>query len=419
MKILGKALLTTVLVAGIFTGLHTNQVKAASPVSILLDSYPLPFPTEPIIVEGTTMVPFRAISEALGIQVTWTQSTKTILAIQGEGANTTRVQLTLGSKKAIVNGSTVNLNVAPQSVGGNTLIPLSFFSQQFGSDVKWDQATRTVSITSPQKRLYTLGFYAISSFSDAQSIPSLDSVAFGWSRIDENGKFTLTGKDYKMPLPAGDITSDTLISSASDSRTTPYLMVYSGDVNGELSKIINDADLRRQAIADMISAATSNKFKGILLDFEGLGLTTDKTITRQSFTSFVKDLSKETSANGLKLSLALHALNSSYQGYDYKALSKIADELVIMAYDYQKPNGVTPQPEPIDKVNEAITLALKETDPTKLVLGLNLYSENADSVTSLIGLAKRYNLKGIALWRLGLIISDQWTEIRQSVEFKK
>lgn len=415
LKILGKVLLATTLLAGTLTGLHINQVDAAPPVSIQLDNYPLSFPTEPIIVEGTTMVPFRAISEALGIQITWNQSTKTIDAVQGEGANATRVQLTLNNKKAIVNGSTVNLNVAPQSVSGNTLIPLSFFSQQFGADVKWDQATRTVSITSPQKRLYTLGFYAIKSISDAGSIPSLDSVAFGWSRIDENGNFTLTGKDFYMPSPLGDVTSETLVSSASDSRTTPYLMVYSGDVNGELTKIIDDAELRKQAISGMISTAVNNKFKGIMLDFEGLGLTTDKTITRESFNSFVKDLSKETNANGLKLSLALHALNSSYQGYDYKTLGKIADEIIIMAYDYQN----TDQPEPIDKVNEAIALAVKETDPAKLVLGLNMYHENTESLNPLIGLAKRYNLKGIALWRLGLITSDQWTQVRQSVEFKK
>lgn len=415
MKILGKALLATVLVAGLFTGLHTNQAEAAPPVSILLDNYPLPFPTEPMIVQGTTMVPFRAISEALGIQVTWNQSTKTIVAIKGEGAEATRVQLTLGSKKAVVNGTTVKLEVAPQTVNNNTLIPLSFFSQQFGSDVKWDQATHTVSITSPQKRLYTLGFYALKSISDAQSIPSFDSVAFGWSRIDENGNFTLTGTDFKMPSPLGDITSETLVSSASDSRTTPYLMVYSSDVKGELTKIINDENLRKQAISGMISTAIDNKFKGIMLDFEGLGLTTDKTTTRESFTSFVKDLSKETNANGLKLSLALHALNSSYQGYDYKALGTIADEIIIMAYDYQKSD----QPEPIDKVNEAITLALKETDKSKLVLGLNMHHENAGSLNPLIGLAKRYNLKGIAVWRLGLVSSDEWAQLRQSVEFKK
>lgn len=93
-----------------------------------------------------------------------------------------------------------------------------------------------------------------------------------------------------------------------------------------------------------------------------------------------------------------------------------------MAYDYQTKSGGTTTgeaaPEPIAKVDEAIRLALQETDKGKLILGLNLHSENAASVTKLIGLAKRYDLKGIALWRLGLISADEWSSMRQSVEFK-
>lgn len=111
-------------------------------------------------------------------------------------------------------------------------------------------------------------------------------------------------------------------------------------------------------------------------------------------------------------------MNSSYQGYDYKELGKIADELIIMAYDYRA-GQTTGNPEPADKVDEAIRLALKETSKSKLLLGLNLNSENKNSVKTLTGLAKRYDLKGIALWRLGLISSEEWTSLKQSVEFKK
>lgn len=49
------------------------QPTQAAPagVSIMLDGYPLPFPVEPAVMSGTTMVPFRAIAEALGIPVVW------------------------------------------------------------------------------------------------------------------------------------------------------------------------------------------------------------------------------------------------------------------------------------------------------------------------------------------------------------
>lgn len=402
----------------------TVQAAAANsaPIQILLDGYPLSSTVDPIIVQNTTLVPFRTISEALGVSVSWNSATKTIQAVKGSGNERTEVVLTLNSKQAIVNGTTVELTVAPRSISGNTVIPLSFFSQQFGAGVAWDQATKTVSIHSPQKRMYTLGFYAISSISDASAISTLDAVAFGWSRIDENGQFTLSGKDFKLPQPLGDITADSLIEDAAESGTTPYLMVYSSDVKGELTKIIEGTEARNKAISDMIAAAQDKSYSGIMLDFEGLGLTTDKQTTRASYTAFVKQLAQEAKAAGLKVALALHPLNSSYQGYDYKSLGQIADEIVIMAYDYQTNSGssaaAATNPEPIAKVDEAIRLALQNTDKSKLILGLNLHSENADSVTKLIGLAKRYDLKGVALWRLGLISSDEWNSIRQSVEFK-
>lgn len=415
MKSFGKLLLCSALIAGTIVGLHPADIKAAAPTKIELDNYPLTFPTEPIIMQGTTMVPFRSIAEALNIKITWDSKTKTITAIKGQGASSVQVKLTVGQKQATVNTSKVNLAVAPIVTNGNTLIPLSFFSQQFGAEVDWNAATRTVSITSPKERLYTLGFYAIQAFSDVKRVPTLDAVAFGWSRIDENGEFTLTGKDFRLPQAAGEVTADSLVADAASSRTTPYLMVYSSDTKGELTKVIEDATVRKKVIEDIVNAATDKKFQGILLDFEGLGLTTDKTKTRSSFTNFVKEMSKAAKGADLKLSLALHPLNSSYQGYDYKSLGQIADEIIIMAYDYTSNKG---NPEPVSKVNEGIQLAVKEAGAQNLVLGLNMNNENESSLQALVGLAKRYQLKGIALWRLGIISNGKWNELRDIVEFK-
>lgn len=415
MKSFGKLLLCSVLIAGTILGLHPTDIKAAAPSKIELDNYPLTFPTEPIIMQGTTMVPFRSIAEALNIKITWDSKTKTIKAIKGQGANSVQVKLTVGAKQATVNNSKVDLAVPPVVKNGNTLIPLSFFSQQFGAEVDWDPATRTVSITSPKERLYTLGFYAIQSFSDVKRVPTLDAVAFGWSRIDENGEFTLTGKDFRMPQAAGEVTADSLVADATSARTTPYLMVYASDTKRELTKVIENEDVRKKVIENIVSTATAKKFKGILLDFEGLGLTTDKTKTRASFTNFVKEIAKQAKGADLKLSLALHPLNSSYQGYDYKSLGQIADEIIIMAYDYNNSKG---NPEPISKVNEGIQLAAKEAGAQNLVLGLNMNNENESSLQALVGLAKRYQLKGIALWRLGIISNGEWNELRDIVEFK-
>lgn len=416
LKRFGSLILAVSIFAAGLSGSYPAKADAAAPIKIMLDNYPLSIPGEIVMIKGTTMVPFRPISQALGIEVTWNQAEKTITAVKGEGEQKIDVKLTLNQSEAIVNGSAVKLDVAPISQKGSTLIPLSFFSQQFGAKVGWDQATRTVSLTSPPKKMYTLGFYAISSFSDVEAVPDFSAISYGWSRIDESGKFTTNGKVFQLPPAAGDITPEVLVRNAAEANTTPYLMVYSSDAKGELTKIIEDQSYREQAIADMVKAATDYPFQGIMLDFEGLGLTTDKELTRASFNAFVKELAAATKAADLKLSLALHPLNSSYKGYDYKALGQLADELVIMAYNYE--GGSSKRPEPVDKVNEAITLALKETDPSKLILGLNMDNEDENSISTLIGLAKRYDLKGIAIWRLGIISKNEWNTFYDTVEFK-
>lgn len=162
-KRIGKLVLCMAIFLGGTTALFPNSTEAAGGVSIMLDGYPLPFPVEPVVMSGTTMVPFRAISEALGISVEWNQGQKKITATKTDEAGTKVVTLTLGSKNASVNGEVVKLAIAPQTIRNNTMIPLSFFSQQFGAGVAWNQATKTVSITSPKTDIYTLGFYALSS----------------------------------------------------------------------------------------------------------------------------------------------------------------------------------------------------------------------------------------------------------------
>ncbi|MDH4617782.1 hypothetical protein [Brevibacillus invocatus] len=112
------------------------------------------------------------------------------------------------------------------------------------------------------------------------------------------------------------------------------------------------------------------------------------------------------------MTLILHPLNGAYKGYDYATLGAMADDLVIMAYAYEGEKG----PEPMNKVDEAIRMALVHVPKEKLILGVSMGSENESSVNQKIGLAKRYNLKGYAIWRLGLINQASMEQIKQSVQ---
>lgn len=413
MKHWGKVLLCGALLlgGGTFGGAH-QQATAAGGVSIVLDGYPLKFPVEPALLNGTTMVPFRAIAEALGITVRWDQSAKRITAAGKSGDADKQVILTLGSKTAMVNGMPVALAAAPLNVNGSTMIPLSFFSQQFGAAVSWNQAAKTVTVTSPKTEMYTLAFYAISSYGEIGRLSGFDDAAFGWSRIGKDGEFTTSGADFYWPQAAGDVTPESIVRNAAAGGQTPYLMVYSGDTGLELTKNLEDPALQERTIAGILDTAVSKGFKGIMLDLEGLGLTGDKAKVKIEYNAFVRNLSVKARAQGLRLGIAVHPLNSSFGGYDYKTLGELADELVLMAYAY----GDQKASEPTDKVDEAIRLALKQTPKDKLVLGISLASEDASTVNTKIGLAKRYGLKGIAIWRLGLIGDAAWNRMNETVE---
>lgn len=379
-----------------------KDANAAATATILLDDVPLTFDAAPIITKGVTFVPFRTIGEALGIKVTWDNKTQTVKATGEQNGKSTVVSLQIGNRSATVNGTKVKLPAAPVMKNSRVLIPLSFFSTQFGAKVGWNQATSTVSIISPQKEMHLRAFYALQSFKEKDLIDSMNSVAFGWSRIDRDGKFTMAGAEYRLPEASGDVTADTIIADSSTNHVKPYLMVYSVDGEGELTKMLSSEALRDESIEGIATAVTEHAFGGVVLDFEGLGFKLDQKEQQKLLNDYVK-LLKAALPEGTALSIAVHAPNSAYLGYDYKTLASMADDLIVMAYKYN-PTGTGSQvPEPNSQVKKAIELLLEaEVPKEKLLLGIDMSAETPTSIDDKLGLVKRYDLKGAAFWRLGL-----------------
>ncbi|WP_340390470.1 stalk domain-containing protein [Paenibacillus sp. FSL E2-0151] len=378
---------------------------AAPAISVQLDDVPLIFDAAPRIDRGVTYVPFRTVGEALGIDITWNSKSQTVKATNTVKGQTTEVLLQVGSTTATVNGKKVTLAAAPVQREGRVLIPLSSFSNQFGVQVSWNQATKTVSLVSPQREMHLRAFYALQSFQEKDLITSMNSVAFGWSRIDREGQFTLQGDEYRLPAAAGDITPQSIVADAADQQIQPQLMVYALDGNGELTKVLSDSSLRQKSIEGITAAVAEHGFGGVVLDFEGLGFKLDAVEQQKLLNAYVKQL-KSSLPQDTVLSLAVPPLNSAYKGYDYKTLASIADDLIIMAYQYNPVGTKSQVPEPNSLVDQAIQLAIQAGVPkSKLLLGISLSSETPSSVDDKLGLAKRYDLKGAAFWRLGLFRS--------------
>jgi len=96
----------------------------------------------PTNVNGSLLLPFRAIAEAFGAEVNWIATTRTVVMDLGN----THLELTIDNTTAIMNGVEVTLTVAPTIVNGSTLVPLRFVGEAFGAEVTWNGEDKSVDI---------------------------------------------------------------------------------------------------------------------------------------------------------------------------------------------------------------------------------------------------------------------------------
>ncbi len=111
-------------------------------IHVLINDQPQAFEQEPIIQSDRTLVPMRAIFEALGAELEWNGVTRAVTATRGDRV----IELTIGQMTARVNGEPVDLEVPAQIVADRTFVPLRFVAQALGAEVGWDAASRTILI---------------------------------------------------------------------------------------------------------------------------------------------------------------------------------------------------------------------------------------------------------------------------------
>lgn len=117
---------------------------AAQNISVTVDGNPVRFSdVGPRMISGRVMVPLRGVLEAMGAFVDYNSATGTVMAQKGN----IDLQLKIGDRTATVNGRTVALDVPAMTMSGRTMVPLRFMGESLGADVRWNEATQTVSIT--------------------------------------------------------------------------------------------------------------------------------------------------------------------------------------------------------------------------------------------------------------------------------
>jgi hypothetical protein len=140
-----KSIVAIMVVVILIAGISCNYVQGLSrEVKVNLNGEEVVFDTKPVIVDGRTMVPLRAVFEALSMDVSWDGALEKVTA---EKENL-EIILFVGSNMPTVNGEVVEIDVASYIDNGRIMVPLRFIAESTGALVKWDGSTSTVTITS-------------------------------------------------------------------------------------------------------------------------------------------------------------------------------------------------------------------------------------------------------------------------------
>lgn len=120
-------------------------LPSAFAVDLYVDGSELHTDVPPTILSGRTLVPLRAIFEALDADVSWNGATQAATAAK---AGTT-VQVSIDNTTAYVNGQKQILDVPAKLIDGRTMVPARFVSESLDARVLWDGNTQSVYVITP------------------------------------------------------------------------------------------------------------------------------------------------------------------------------------------------------------------------------------------------------------------------------
>lgn len=176
-------------------------------------------------------------------------------------------------------------------------------------------------------------------------------------------------------LIANDPVSDGVLidfARASNIRVVPT--VASTWDSTHIVNILNTPALRARHIEAIMQVVRSPLIDGIDIDYENLPPS-----SRQAFTDFITQLAFHVHNEGKTLSVTVMPKVRENDGntfaavYDYVALGQVADQIRVMAYEYNGKNGPPAPNAPIWWVRQVMSYTVSVVPNEKAILGIHLY----------------------------------------------
>lgn len=189
---------------------------------------------------------------------------------------------------------------------------------------------------------------------------ALDYVAAQWVTVDACGN--LGSRDDR-----------TLIAYARERgvKVLPSLLTSSGWLN---HRLLTDPATTDRFLSQIVGYVVEADYPGFDLDLEGINAE-----DRDAYTSFVARLAEALHKRGKILTLAIPAkfsdVRTGWAGpYDYAALGKHADLILLMTYDYSWSSGPPGSIAPRDWVDKVAAYAVSQMPAEKVLIGLAFYA---------------------------------------------
>ena len=139
-KILGIILSVIMLCSTVTAFAQASSDK----VTVTMDGQEMEFDVQPVIENGRTLVPMRAIFEALGCAVTYYDNGEFPVVMASRGDNF--VIVFIGQDFLITDKDEITLDVPAKIVNDRTLVPLRAVSEAFDTKVEWLEDIKTVCL---------------------------------------------------------------------------------------------------------------------------------------------------------------------------------------------------------------------------------------------------------------------------------
>lgn len=202
------------LLASIFIiGAGMNVMAEEDEISVLVDNEKVVFEDQqPIILDGTTLVPIRAVFEKAGAEVTWDQDTKTATLVRGNYT----VTITVGDSVLYKNNTQIALSVSAIMYNDRILIPVRAIGEAMDFGISWDgfHSSVFVSTDGTEYRPYAARRVAFRDLADAADFYTDQSVA--WQEVDILGTGTTDNVTFTCTLDTSTEQSPLLVINGTD-----------------------------------------------------------------------------------------------------------------------------------------------------------------------------------------------------------